>query len=358
MVIPHFNRADLLAQTLDSIRRQTFDDWEVIVVDDGSTADQLQRIQGMQDDRIRVLQRGEEPKGPSKSRNIGLQDARGDYVMFVDSDDLLAPWCLKSRIQQAEQQPGKSMWVFPVMLFHQTMGDVQTLWNDMTGPGDLERFLRSDPPWHTSSPLWKRTELQKLGGFNNELMYGDDSDLHIRALLREMPCVKFPEVLPDSFVRRDNSPRITNSCSESLLNSRRIRLTEGSMALRTASAKHRLAWEGQYFSEAEFLLFNAAPAAAHIHSLLSVWKKHHAPGLLRWMLVRLYLAIALFTKKRAYIVLRLARRAAMLCLPADYFPVAPHFQCMPVSSEVYRRLCERIPEMKPTNGEIDARVSA
>lgn len=278
--------------------------------------------------------------------------------MFVDSDDVLAPWCFKNRLQHAEQHPDKSIWVFPVMLFRQTMGDGQTLWNDMTGTGDLERFLHSDPPWHTSSPLWKRTELQKLGGFNNEVMYGDDSDLHIRALLREMPYVKFPEALPDSFVRRDNSPRITNSCSESLLNSRRIRLTEGSKVLKSASAKHRLAWEGQYFSEAEFLLFNASPAAAHIHSLLSIWKKNHAPGGLRWILVRCYLAIALLTKKRAYIVLRLARRAAMLGLPADYFPVAPQFQCMPVSSEVYRQLCERIPENKPTNGETDARVSA
>jgi glycosyltransferase involved in cell wall biosynthesis len=359
VIIPHFNRVELLEQTLESVKRQTIDAWEVIVVDDGSEPDQLRRVYALEACRIRVIQRKAEPKGPSMSRNTGLKHARGEHVMFVDSDDLLAPWCLENRQKTAEQHPEKSFWVFPVMLFRQTMGDLRTLWNELDGTEDLERFLHSDPPWHTSSPLWNRRDLLKLGGFNAEVMYGDDSDLHIRAMLNNLPYAKFTDALPDSFVRRDNTPRITNSTSEPLLRSRQIRLVEGSKTLKNAGARLQSAWEGQYFSEAEFLLFNVSSPAPHIKSVLAIWKQNHVPGWARSALVRTYLRIALMTQKHAYIVLRLARRISMLGLPTDYFPVAPRFQNTLVSNDVYRRLSERIPEMKAAaNGGIDERVSA
>jgi hypothetical protein len=359
VVIAHFNRAELLAHTLESIRQQSFANWEVIVVDDGSQPDELRRVQDMQDPQIHVLQRTEEPKGPSQARNTGLEYARGDFVMFVDSDDLIAPWCFAQRLQQITLSPENSFWVFPAMLFQQQIGDLSMLWNDLNGEDDLLRFLHSDPPWHTSSPLWKRTALLELGGFNTAVMYGDDADMHTRALLLGMPYQKFPQATPDSFVRRDDSPRITNTLSDALVESRRIRLREGSKAIAKATPDQQLTWEGQYFSEAEFLLFNVTPAAPAIRQLMSVWSETQKPTPFRWFVARLYLSLAMLTRTRLYIVLRLARRLAMRLLPRHYFPGAPGFQNTPVSPEMEHKINAGLSTIvTPQPGDVDATVSA
>jgi hypothetical protein len=90
-IIPCYNRADLVARTLDSVFAQEFPDQEVLVVDDGSTdgtLDVLARYGG----RLKVLHQAN--KGPGAARNMGLREARGDYVAFLDSDDLWFPWSL------------------------------------------------------------------------------------------------------------------------------------------------------------------------------------------------------------------------------------------------------------------------
>jgi GT2 family glycosyltransferase len=92
VVIPTFNRARLLPATLATVRAQTFKDFEVIVVDDGSsdgTRDYLRTV-----DRLRVIE--QDHRGPGAARNAGVAHARGDYIAFLDSDDLWWPWTLST----------------------------------------------------------------------------------------------------------------------------------------------------------------------------------------------------------------------------------------------------------------------
>jgi glycosyltransferase involved in cell wall biosynthesis len=94
VVIPTFNRAQLLAHTLHSVWRQRFTNYEVIVVNDGSndqTQEYLDHLKG-QDRQLRVIRQAN--RGPGAARNIGVQEARGDYIAFLDSDDLWFPWTL------------------------------------------------------------------------------------------------------------------------------------------------------------------------------------------------------------------------------------------------------------------------
>ncbi|QDV69526.1 GalNAc(5)-diNAcBac-PP-undecaprenol beta-1,3-glucosyltransferase [Rosistilla carotiformis] len=338
VVIPHFNRADLLVETLASLRAQTFPNWEAVVVDDGSDADQWAAIQQMRDDRIQVVARDRQPKGPSACRNIGVGLSRGTHIVFLDSDDLMAPWCLTNRMRAVAENPEEGFWIFPVLLFQHQMGDSDVCWNDFrTGP-DLMRFLQADPPWHTSSPIWRRTSLDELGGFNEAVMYGDDTDLHIRALLRKIPYAKMDFALPDLFVRRDASPRITNSLSESMLQSRRVRLLEGSKALSDADRRSVETWEGQYFVECEFLLFNTSTPAANIQAVVSDWRASHHPKWAQRFVVQAYLAFAVATRDRAYILLRIARRIAMKVLPKSYFPDGGSFQNTTLSKEMIEQV--------------------
>jgi glycosyltransferase involved in cell wall biosynthesis len=91
VVIPVYNTAKFLAQCLDSVIHQTFTDFEAIIVDDGSTDNSIEidRYYAGHDTRFRILQ--QENKGLSEARNAGLDIARGEWITFVDSDDMIAP---------------------------------------------------------------------------------------------------------------------------------------------------------------------------------------------------------------------------------------------------------------------------
>src|SRR5690606_32106120 len=92
VIIPTYNRAHLISETLDSILAQSYTHWECIVVDDGST-DDSQRVfdsYANKDSRFQFLKRpNTKPKGANTCRNIGLGTAKGEYIVFFDSDDLM-----------------------------------------------------------------------------------------------------------------------------------------------------------------------------------------------------------------------------------------------------------------------------
>jgi glycosyltransferase involved in cell wall biosynthesis len=342
IVIPHFNRAELLAETLQSVHSQTLQNWEVIVVDDGSHPEQFARVQSYVSERIRVLQRTDGPKGPSRCRNIGWKAAKAPLVMFLDSDDLLAPWALEERYGIFENADADAA-VFPVMLFRKRPGDLNRLWNQIDGPDDIQRFLTSDPPWHTSSTLWRRDSLQRLGGFNEQLIYGDDADLHLRALLRCFKFQKCPETHPHVFIRRADAERITNTISEQLLESRLIRLDEGTALVRQYGNKEQqLAWQGQYFVECEFLLFNVADSSSRIKQTLQHWRTLWNPHLYHAVIAEAYLAWSAFFVRRCYLLLRIARRLSMLLLPTPFFPRGGRFEREQLSPELWRALMKRL----------------
>lgn len=93
VVIPTYNRVDYLRSTLDTVFRQTFTDYEIIIVDDGSTDGTAEYLQSLEN-RVRVF--AQKNAGPGAARNLGAKYARGTYLAFLDSDDLWFPWALES----------------------------------------------------------------------------------------------------------------------------------------------------------------------------------------------------------------------------------------------------------------------
>ncbi len=89
IVIPTYNRASIISKTLKSVIDQSFSDFEVIVVDDGSRDDPEKEILQLDDSRIRYVR--QENAGGGAARNRGIQEARGDYIAFLDSDDIFLP---------------------------------------------------------------------------------------------------------------------------------------------------------------------------------------------------------------------------------------------------------------------------
>jgi hypothetical protein len=92
VIIPTYNRETLVGATLDSVFAQQFADAEIIVVDDGSTDETIARVAGF-GDRVRILR--QDHRGCAAARNLGAREARGEYLAFLDSDDLWFPWTLR-----------------------------------------------------------------------------------------------------------------------------------------------------------------------------------------------------------------------------------------------------------------------
>src|SRR6266540_1479939 len=86
VVIPTYNRASLLREAIDSVLNQTFNDLELIIVDDGSTDNTEEVVHSFTDHRLMYLKQQNE--GASSARNAGIQAATGEFIAFLDSDDL------------------------------------------------------------------------------------------------------------------------------------------------------------------------------------------------------------------------------------------------------------------------------
>jgi len=211
VVIPIKGRASLFVLTAESLVEQTYPHWEAVVVDDGSSADEFNRIAEIagRDRRIRLMKNPGLRRGASACRNAGLAASRGEYVVFLDSDDALAPTCLQRRVEVMQSKPNVDFAVFPTRVFHAMPGDTPLFWNQFTSENDLDRFLRLDTPWHTSGPIWKKTSLLQNGPWDDRALCLQDWEFHIRAIAAGLSYIKVPE--PDSFWRATQAGSITSS---------------------------------------------------------------------------------------------------------------------------------------------------
>jgi glycosyltransferase involved in cell wall biosynthesis len=102
IIIPTYNRSDFLKEAIDSVLKQTWKDFELIIVDDGST-DNTQEILSNYTGKISLI--STEHKGPSAARNRGIQTAQGEYIAFLDSDDIWKPDKLKKQMDFFNNNP-------------------------------------------------------------------------------------------------------------------------------------------------------------------------------------------------------------------------------------------------------------
>jgi glycosyltransferase involved in cell wall biosynthesis len=102
IIMPAFNRATTLPRAIDSVLRQTFADWELIVVDDGSTDETLEILAHIEDPRIRTY-RHPQNRGVTAAKNTGLDQIHGDWFTLLDSDDEMVPDALAVMLECAER---------------------------------------------------------------------------------------------------------------------------------------------------------------------------------------------------------------------------------------------------------------
>ena len=187
IIIPTFNSSKYLKATLDSVLSQTYANWECILVDDGSIdlTETISINYQERDQRFQLYKRPEDlPKGSSSARNFGVTKAKGEYVIFLDADDLLATTCLENRVAQFQQNPDCDFLVFQMDRF---LNEPDFSKNEIVVEQDknrvLESFIQLHGQWPITGPVYK-TNFFKTICFHTNLVVFEDLEVAIKAIMQ------------------------------------------------------------------------------------------------------------------------------------------------------------------------------
>ena len=201
VIIPNFNGEKTLKDTICSVFNQSYEDWEIIIIDDGSTDESRMVVNEFSSEKVHFIQRpASRKKGGNTCRNIGIENAKGEYLVFLDSDDLLASYCIERRVAYMKEHPKLDFAVFNTYKF---IGNIEnsSLHTKLNTDDPLSSFLGLNCLWQTTSPIWKKTFVSKIR-FNEDFQRLQDPEMVIRAL--SYPNVKFEiatKSLPDAYYR-------------------------------------------------------------------------------------------------------------------------------------------------------------
>ncbi|MDN3725287.1 glycosyltransferase family 2 protein [Aequorivita sp. SDUM287046] len=188
IIIPTYNRAHLIGETLDSVLAQTYQNWECIVVDDGST-DNTEKIMINymdKDSRFHYYHRPKDKvKGANVCRNYGFAKSKGDFLIFLDSDDLLESTCLENRFNNENIKKNQdSVFIYLMGLFRYGSKTDQIFNKKFNNEKEyIENFLKVNPPWTITSIFWPRSLFLNKGFFDETYSRLQDVEIHTRLLL-------------------------------------------------------------------------------------------------------------------------------------------------------------------------------
>lgn len=197
VIIPTYNRADLVVQAVESVVNQTYKKIEIVVVDDGSTDNTCEVVKKYQD-KIKYIY--QERSERSKARNRGFGCSRGDYVAFLDSDDLWLPTKIEKQVQVLNEEPRVGL-VYTNVQFIDRNGSAHD--GNISWDAPERVALYEDLMTHnvitgtTSSVMVRRTCLEEVGLFDESMNTCEDLDLyrriarHYKFYKIDLPLVRF-----------------------------------------------------------------------------------------------------------------------------------------------------------------------
>lgn len=213
IIIPVYNRFDLVKEMIDTIVAQTYNDWELILVDDGSTDGTDIKLEAhcSKDSRIIFCKRDRLPKGAPTCRNIGFDNAKGEYIVFFDSDDIVAPSCIEQRVLFMHEHPNVDAGVFPARHFKKDIAETTGLLNGIPiFEDDLEEFLSANLPYIVWNVIFKRSSLisHKIK-WDEKLLSLQDADFNIQCFLQGLKVEYADNSMIDYFARAENNNSIS-----------------------------------------------------------------------------------------------------------------------------------------------------
>ena len=186
IITPVYNREELIVECIESVRAQKYENYEHIIIDDGSDDRTVQVVEALakQDGKIILIKSSKNSGGkPGKVRNIGIKKAKGEFVAFLDSDDLWEKEKLSSQMKFT-QENGLDLSYHPMIRLVNSPDAPVSFWGRDCFQKDYFRglFLSNFIP--TCAVLVKRTALEAVGSFNESLQYDEDYFLWMMIALK------------------------------------------------------------------------------------------------------------------------------------------------------------------------------
>ncbi|WP_312421433.1 glycosyltransferase family 2 protein [Epilithonimonas sp.] len=227
IVIPSFNREHYIAETLQSLINQTYNDWECIIVDDGSTDETETVIKKYTaaDPRFHFYKRPSKMlKGANSCRNFGFSKSKGEFIKFLDSDDLLAPDCLEKQVAILKSNQNIKVCFSYGRYFNDSTKNLEEFWSRNKEYDDyLYGHITNQIRWQTADPLWRKSFFSETP-FKEGLMNSQEWLMHGEALLK----LKNEEIynLQETFtlIRRGNERMSSNQSSNYYKNQKKARV--------------------------------------------------------------------------------------------------------------------------------------
>jgi len=194
VIIPVYNSQGTIKETIKSVLNQSFADFEIIIVNDGSHDSSLEIIEQIKDERIRVFSYPH--AGTNASRNRGVDQATGDYISFLDADDLWTPNKLECQLKALQDNPEAAVaysWTNCI----DASGQFLRRGSYISARGDVyAQLLLIDFLENGSNPLIRRQALTTVGKFDQSLTHAEDWDMWLRLAARyPFVAVPTPQVL-------------------------------------------------------------------------------------------------------------------------------------------------------------------
>lgn len=224
IIIPTFNRAQLIQETLQSVILQSYKYWECIIVDDGSkdNTEEIVKRFVKNDFRFQFHHRPENRlKGANSCRNYGLENSKGDYIMFLDSDDIIEDFCLQERIYKINEITGTDILIRDTSLLEENQKQRFTINKDpklYTVENYLKMFLQYKIPWPIMGCLYKKSILRNCK-FDENLKRFQDVSFNVKILSQPNQPIIYRDFKIDSYYRVDETKVFKNNFVCNILDS-------------------------------------------------------------------------------------------------------------------------------------------
>ena len=210
VIMPVYNSDDYIGQAIESVLSQDYQNFELVLVDDGSTDNTREVIQRYTDSRIKYLH--QENKGVSSARNMGIRHAQGQYIMPLDADDMMASASMTKHLEEFEMHPEADLVYSDVLLIDESCNPLRV----MTKPEYQDRKSLIRDLFRAGHPIVpfrlgiRRSVFDKIGFYDEHLLVGEDYDMMRRFVKAGLKAHHLGEAM---HLRRVQSKSLTRTYS-------------------------------------------------------------------------------------------------------------------------------------------------
>ncbi|ASJ08225.1 glycosyl transferase [Thermococcus siculi] len=178
VIIPTYNRHTLLKRAIESVLNQTFDDFEVLVIDGARSESTKELVRSLGDGRVRYIP--QEGKGIANARNLGVLKARGEFIAFIDDDDRWKEDKLERQLELFRELPGDYGLVYTAFTYYYLERDKILGIKHPKASGDVYRYMLRDNITGTSTIMVRRNCFKRAGIFRESFVTCEDWDMWLR----------------------------------------------------------------------------------------------------------------------------------------------------------------------------------